>query len=87
MEIMDTTNSYLYQTVLYYMMLEYFNVLDNFTSICNCSINSESNKRCIVESLCVIMELGMTCKEVENSKLNINPIIVPGGILDTKGFC
>ena len=45
------------------------------------------NKRCIVESLCVIMELGMTCKEVENSKLNINPIIVPGGILDTKGFC
>jgi len=33
------------------------------------------------------MELGMTCKEVENSKLNINPIIVPGGLLDTKGFC
>jgi hypothetical protein len=37
--------------------------------------------------LCVIKELGMTCKEVENSKLNINPIIVPGGLLDTKGFC
>jgi hypothetical protein len=32
------------------------------------------------------MELGMTCKE-ENSKLNINPIIVPGGLLDTKGIC
>lgn len=23
----------------------------------------------------------------ENSKLNINPIIVPGGLLDTKGIC
>jgi hypothetical protein len=68
------------------MMLEYFYVLDNFTSVCNCSIKSESTQRCIVESLCVIMEVGMTCKEVENSKLNINPIIVPGG-LDTKGTC
>jgi len=51
------------------VMLEYFYVLDNFTSVCNCNINSESNKRCIAESLCVIMELEMTCKEVENSKL------------------
>jgi hypothetical protein len=33
------------------------------------------------------MELGMTCKEVENSKSNINPIILPCGLLDTKGFC
>jgi hypothetical protein len=33
------------------------------------------------------MELGMTCREVENSKLNINPILVPGCLLDAKGFC
>jgi hypothetical protein len=29
------------------------------------------------------MEVGMTHKEVENSKLNINPFIVPGGLLGT----
>jgi hypothetical protein len=33
------------------------------------------------------MELGMTCREVENAKLKINPILVPGCLLDTKGFC
>jgi hypothetical protein len=68
-------------------MLKYFYVLDKFTSVCNCTFNPGNNEPCIVESLCVILELGMTCREVENSKLNINPILVPGCLLDKKGFC
>jgi hypothetical protein len=68
-------------------MFKYFYVLDKFTSVCNCTFNPGNNEPCIVESLCVIMELGMTCREVENSKLNINPILVPGCLLDAKGFC
>jgi hypothetical protein len=51
------------------------------------ALQSGNNEPCIVESLCVIMELGMTCREVENAKLKINPILVPGCLLDTKGFC
>ena len=65
-------------------MLKYSYELDKFTSVCNCTFNPGNNEPCIVESLCV---LGMTCREVENAKLKINPILVPGCLLDTKGFC
>jgi len=87
MKIIYTVNFYPYQITLYYQMFKYFYVLDKFTSVCNCTFNPGNNEPCIVESLCVIMELGMTCREVENSKLNINPILVPGCLLDAKGFC